>query len=109
MYAINKKTRSPITGTLEQIEGTCRTVEDSFKRLPNGRLGYDHQGGTDIYWDTVTTTSNVHGTRFVDRAGDAVNESDIELVTTNPAEARPPTPENPNPEPPESAKNHLDG
>ena len=85
MYARNK-TGSPIVGTLERIEGCAKTVGDSFKRPEDGPLEFEHEGWTDVHWDTARTQSNEHGTVFVDETGDAISEQEIELVSTKPEE-----------------------
>ena len=109
MYAINKKTGSPITGTLEQMEATSRTVGDSFKKEANGRLKYEFDGWTEPYWDTAKTTNNTHGTVFVDAAGDSVDESDVELVATEPTEVPPAKLRNHNSKTAQSAQNDVHG
>jgi hypothetical protein len=85
MYARSKTTGLKIVGTSETILATAITIDDSFEKRPNGDISYDHEGSTDIAWDTQRTlTDRAGGVLFVDIDGNDIPESDIELLDTDP-------------------------
>lgn len=82
MYARNKHSGSPIVGTLEVIHGRCGIANDSFSEGADGRIEFDDDGnGTDVFWDSAETATDDHGRIFLDRDGEEVAETDVELVT----------------------------
>lgn len=80
MRAVNRKTRSPIVGTAERIYGTARLVVDSFARDEAGELSFDHNGQTDVDWNSQETLDREGWIVFVDDDGEEVPENEIELI-----------------------------
>ena len=85
MYARNKTTGSPIVGTLESIEARSDTLENSFSRDAEGHITHEHQGWTEIFWNTAKNVKRGEERLYLDEAGDSVPETDIELTETPPA------------------------
>ena len=79
MYARNRRTGSPIVGTLETLQASARTLEAGFNRDKAGAIEFNHEGYTDVYWNSQQTLTRQGETVFVDEAGDEVVESEIEL------------------------------
>ncbi len=46
---------SPILGTLEKLSGRAEITPGSYEKKPDGTLNYDHQGGTEIFYDDQET------------------------------------------------------
>ena len=80
MYARNPKTGAAITGTLEQMDGKALTTEDSFSRDDTGKLVFDYEGETEIYWNGQETQSRDGKTIFIDDDGEEVLETEVELT-----------------------------
>ena len=81
MEARNRKTKAPITGTLERLSGRADIQSGSWKRNAKGELEFEHGGYTEIYWDDQRTVTDKDsgGPLFVDENGHAVTSAQIEL------------------------------
>ena len=79
MEAINKRTGAEIRGTLELLQG--RAEIEHFRRGPDGKLEYEHEGGTVIFYDASETKTDDNGSVvFLDDDGEEVLETDVILV-----------------------------
>ena len=57
-------------------------ANDSLAEGADGRIEFDDDGnGTDVFWDSAETATDDHGRIFLDRDGEEVAETDVELVT----------------------------
>lgn len=80
MHARNRRTRAAITGTLETIHGRCGLVPAGFGRNDDGRITYEYEGGTTMYWDSSAQVRTDDGERiYVDENEEHVPESQIQL------------------------------
>lgn len=80
MYAFNRKTGARIVGTLESLSGTAVTVYEDFERNADGTLTYEHEGSTDVSWDSSeTVTRPGKGVVFLDHKGEELTADQIEL------------------------------
>lgn len=84
MFAVNKKNRSPITASVEIIEGHAGIVPDSFKRGADGKLTGETTGATKMLWDSSATVTEHDQQLFVDDNGEVVPENEIELTPDDP-------------------------
>ena len=107
MHARNRRTRAAITGTLESIHGRCRLIQDGFERSGDGRITHEHEGGTEMFWDSSEQVVTDDEAIYLDENGDHVPESDIELLdadgTPEDPETRRPRPATKGPHDPEAA------
>ena len=79
MEPINKRTGAEILGTLELLQG--RADIDEMRRAPDGKLHYDHEGGTVIFYESSETKTDDNGSIiFLDADGEEVAETDVVLV-----------------------------
>ncbi len=94
MHARNRRTGSPIVGTLERLDARCGLVADGFGRGKDGRITHEHEGGTDFFYDTSEQVRVGDERMYLDEDGEQVAESDIELHDPDdaPEPARPPRP-----------------
>lgn len=79
MHARNRKTGSPIVGTLERLDARCNLLADGFDRGKDGRITHEHEGGTDFFYDTSEQVRVGDERMYLDEDGERVAESDIEL------------------------------
>ena len=91
MHARNRRTGTPITGTLQRLYARAKLIEDRFGRRDDGRLTYEDEGGTEFYYDTSEHVSTNGEKTYLDEDGEQVVESDVELyepatAATKPAE-----------------------
>lgn len=70
-----------IVGTCETVEAMACTVAASFKLDPaTGKLSYDHEGDSEVYWDSMATkTTDKDETLFQDEDGGEWPESSLVL------------------------------
>ncbi len=77
-----------LTPMLGMIRGTVEVVPAAahvafFWIEPDGSLGYEHSGGSDVFWDGMTTAVREHpatgrpGTIFDDCSGSEFHEDDL--------------------------------
>ena len=94
MYARNRRTGSPIVGTLERLDARCGLIADGFGRDEDGRITHEHEGGTEFFYDTSEQVRVGDELVYLDEDGEQVAERDIELHAENgtPEPARPPQP-----------------
>ena len=62
-------TGARILGTLERLTARAEIAEDSFARLPNGKIYFEHEGGTELFYDDMTTETRDGEMVFLDDAG----------------------------------------
>lgn len=80
MMAVNKRTGSPILGTLETLQG--RGDISGIRIGEDGGIEFDQDGNTEVFWDGAETATDKAGKPiFLDRAGDEVQEQDIIFVS----------------------------
>ena len=94
MHARNRRTGSPIVGTLERLDARCGLVADGFGRGEDGRITHEHEGGTEFFYDTSEQVRVGDERMYLDEDGEQVVESDIELHDPDgaPEPAPPPRP-----------------
>ena len=69
-----------------EIEGTHEVLYAKawiigLHRKEDGSIGFDYEGGSDVWWDTQETVHDQLGTRqFVDANGEILGEDEIELI-----------------------------
>ena len=81
MHAINKRTGSPIVGTLERLTGKSPVSFDGRKN-EDGLPTWEHTGGTDIFWDDTQTQVTADGlVVFIDENGHEVPHNEVDPVT----------------------------
>ena len=94
MYARNPKTGAEIKGTAEVIEARSDTVGDRFERTPDGSVAFEHDGYTEVYWDSQRMVRRQGETVFIDKNGEEIVASQLELVDglddPSPSETEPP-------------------
>ena len=79
MEAVNKRTGAKIKGTLERLQGRAEITD--IQMGVDGKLTYNHQGGTVIFWDAGKTAVDNGGSPiFLDDDGEEVPESSVALV-----------------------------
>lgn len=71
-----------VVGTLETIPGCASITEGSAYRDDRGRVAFDYDGDTEVWWDgQITETDPMNNERlFVDENGDTVPESEVTIV-----------------------------
>ena len=79
MHARNRRTRAAITGTLERVYGHAGVIAGAFGRSSDGRLTYEHEGGTRLFWDSSEQVSARGERIYLDENDEHVAESDVEL------------------------------
>jgi len=76
--AISRITGRKITGTLEKLLGTANICPDSFEFKDGELVDFDHEGYTNVDWDSQETAKAENGDRiFVDEDGNEVQEKDV--------------------------------
>ena len=85
MYAINKHTGAQVRGTYERLHGLAEISEYSFRRDADGTIEFDHEGGTEIYWDDEITVRQDGKIVYLDVHGAEITQDDIVLVDKLPA------------------------
>ena len=107
MHARNRRSGAAITGTLETIQGRCKLIPDSFERSEDNRITHEHQGGTEMFWDSSKQVVTDGQPIYLDENGEEVPASDIELhdgaATPEPARPEEATPARNVPSDPEAA------
>ena len=79
MQAKNPRTGALITGTLEVLQGNAGIADDSFRRMPDGRIEFESSGSTKIDWDS--SDGRTEGRRvYIDENDEHVPEAEIVLV-----------------------------
>ena len=86
MHARNRRTGAPITGTLEKIQGHARLVANGFGRADDGQITHEHQGGTEMFWDTSKQVTGEGERIYLDENDEHVPESAIELHQNPPGD-----------------------
>lgn len=79
MVAAYSPTGSLIIGTSERVLATANVLVNSFARDGDGALDFDHEGGSDVYWDTMETLTRRGKPLFVDENGDEWTSDQIVL------------------------------
>lgn len=70
----------PILGTYEMCPARAETVHDSFERDPvTGELTYDHEGGSEMFWDAMETQTRAGKVVFLDEDGNEWTEDQLVL------------------------------
>jgi len=107
MHARNRRTGAAITGTLQSIHGRCRLIQDGFERSGDGRITHEHEGGTEMFWDSSEQVLSDGEAIYLDENGEHVPECEIELLdadgTPEGPGARRPRPATKAPHDPEAA------
>ena len=106
MHARNRRTGSPIVGTLERLDARCNLVAGGFSRGNDGRITHEHEGGTDFFYDTSEQVRVGDELMYLDEDGEQVAESDIELCSEDgtPEAAPPPRPKRADDDPDATAR-----
>ena len=111
MHARNRRTGAAITATLETIHGRCKLIPDGFERGHDGRITHEHEGGTELFWDSSEQVVTDGEAIYLDTNDQHVPESDIELVdadrTPEGPETRRPRPATKAPHNPEAAARSI--
>lgn len=69
-----------IVGTLEALKATARIADGSYNRDKDGKLTFEHHGGTEVWWDETKTMRSPDGeTLYVCEDGKIWSESQIVL------------------------------
>lgn len=76
-----------ILGTLERLDGRAEVSENSWKR-EGGRLTFDFQGYTEIFWDGQRTAKRKGKTLFLDEDGNEWTAAEIVLKEEEEPNAR---------------------
>ncbi|MDQ2803578.1 MAG: hypothetical protein M3Y41_13205 [Pseudomonadota bacterium] len=73
-----------IRGTVEMVPATAQVAFFAFFWIePDGSLGYEHSGGSEVFWDGMTTKLREHpatgrpGIIFDDRSGSEFHADDL--------------------------------
>ena len=80
MIARNRRTGSPICGTLEALSAESKTLGNKFSRNDDGSINHEHSGKTEIFWDDQRTRMRRNQTIYLDENGSELVASEIELV-----------------------------
>lgn len=68
-----------IVGTLEKLAGRANTVAGSFERDENGKLTFEYEGYTEIFWEEQKTVHEHGAPVFLDEDGFQWEETEILL------------------------------
>ena len=79
MKARDRRTGRSIAATLEIVEARSNLEPDKFRRTEEGTIEYEHDGLSEIYWDTMKTRKAKGQTLFLDSDGDVVPAQFVEL------------------------------
>ena len=79
MKARNKRTGSPVLGTLEELKGRANHEHDKYRRTPDGGLEYECDGLATVFWDDQRTVTRDDKPVFVDDNGAELTADEIEL------------------------------
>lgn len=76
---------SRIAGTFERIHGCAEAVPGSWSRDKTGRLAFEYDGHTEVYWNDQRTLEHGQSRErlFVDESGEIWRESQLHLVDAN--------------------------
>ncbi len=69
-----------IIGTLERLSGCAGIVHGSYRRTDTGGIGFDWEGGTEIFWDCQQTETIDGAKLFLDGDGDHWTEDELILL-----------------------------
>lgn len=69
----------PITGTLEKLSGRANVDEGSFTRGPDGALGFEHVGNTEVFYDESITVQRRGQNVFLCEDGEEFPEKKLVL------------------------------
>ena len=70
---------SLIVGTLETVQACSATVSDGFSRDETGKVCYEHEGGTEIFWDGMETVERDGAIVFLAADGEDCTEYGVVL------------------------------
>ena len=71
----------PIIGTLEILHARADIDLDSVRLTKSGKIKFDYDGNTEVFWDGQMTATNDDGRRvFLTEDGDEVAEGDVLVV-----------------------------
>ena len=79
MHARNRRTGSPIVGTLERLTGRADSVKDKFQATADGPT-HEYDGYTKVFWDDQRTVTRQGETAYLDEDGTEVVGDEVELV-----------------------------
>ncbi len=85
MYAY-APTGSPILGTLENCPARAELLHDSYGRDADGKLTYEHAGGSEMFYDEMQTAQRDGEDIYLDEDGSDWKESEIALFEKEPTE-----------------------
>jgi len=68
-----------IVGTLERLAGRANTVEGSFERDEHGKLTFEYDGCTEVFWEEQRTVQRHGAPVFLDEDGFQWQEDEILL------------------------------
>jgi len=68
-----------IVGTFEKLVGRANTVNGSFERDENGKLTFEYEGYTEIFWEEQKTVHKHGAPVFLDEDGFQWQETEILL------------------------------
>jgi hypothetical protein len=77
-FAAISPTGAAILGTYEMCPARAEIA--CFYRNEDGSIGYDHEGGSEMFWDAMETVTRDGKTVFLDENGDEWTEDQITLV-----------------------------
>ena len=83
MHARNRHTKSPIKGTLEDLQGYAKIDPATFERDESGKIAFEHNGTTEIDWNAQRTRTRRGEPIFIDENGHEVATPDLELYEPN--------------------------
>jgi len=68
-----------IVGTLERLVGRANTVDGTFGRDEHGRLTFEYEGYTEVFWEEQKTFHRHGAPVFLDEDGFQWQETEILL------------------------------
>ena len=68
-----------IVGTLEKLAGRANTVGGSFERDENGKLTFEYEGYTEVFWEEQKSVHKHGAPVFLDEDGFQWEETEILL------------------------------
>jgi hypothetical protein len=68
-----------IIGTFERIQARAEIIDGSFSRTKDGKLSFDYQGSTEVFWEEQHTEIRNGSPLFLDEMGEIWAEDDITL------------------------------
>jgi len=75
--AVRDSTEVTIQGTLETVRGVAYIANP---RMENGKIAFDYEGGTKIWWDEQETVKEDGQRMFVDAEGNEYTEDELVVI-----------------------------